>query len=146
MSIEKNIERIATALERIAGAMEHQKPVAEEVSKPEPAPVKDDKPATPPAPKQTEAAAPPPPAGKQESAPSTVPPAPTTPASVSTGEPDMTPQELNNALVTEFKRLGNNREPIDKVMVEQFGVQSISNLPADKRRDLLAAVQALPGA
>lgn len=58
----------------------------------------------------------------------------------------MSTEELNAALVEEFKRLGNSREPIDKVMLEKFNTQSIKNIKPEQYGELLAAVRAIPGA
>jgi len=55
---------------------------------------------------------------------------------------DMTPVELNAALVVEFKRLGG-RELIDEVMTKQFNIQSINDLAAEQRGALITAVKAL---
>jgi hypothetical protein len=52
----------------------------------------------------------------------------------------MTPQQLNEVLVEEFKRLGS-REPIDNVLREH-GVQSISDLDASQYDAVVAAVKA----
>ena len=53
------------------------------------------------------------------------------------------PEEMNTWLVSEFKRLGNNREPIDAAM-SALGVISVTDLPAEKQPELIAAVQAIP--
>lgn len=58
----------------------------------------------------------------------------------------MTMEELNAALVEEFKRLGGNRAPIDKVLNEQFQTQSVRNLKPSQYQGLLDAVRAIPGA
>jgi len=55
----------------------------------------------------------------------------------------MTITQLNEILVAEFARLGNNREPIDKILREQFGVVGVSALPAEKYSELVAAVRAV---
>ena len=55
--------------------------------------------------------------------------------------PQMTPEELNTALVAEFQRLGS-REGIDGVMAE-MGVTSITDLAADQYPVLLDKVKAL---
>lgn len=82
------------------------------------------------------AAAPTPPA---PAAPAPVAAAPTPPAPAAA----MTIKQLNEILVAEFARLGNNREPIDKILREQFGVVGVSALPAEKYSELVAAVRAV---
>jgi hypothetical protein len=52
----------------------------------------------------------------------------------------MTPQQLNEVLVSEFKRLGG-REPIDKVL-HDHGVQSISDLDPSQYQSVITAVKA----
>lgn len=53
----------------------------------------------------------------------------------------MTPEELNNALVVEFRRLGS-REGIDQAMSE-FGVTSVNDLKPEQYGELLAKVKVL---
>ena len=53
----------------------------------------------------------------------------------------MTPQQLNEVLVGEFKRLGS-REPIDKVL-HDHGVQSISDLDPAQYQSVIDAVKAV---
>jgi hypothetical protein len=53
----------------------------------------------------------------------------------------MTPEELNNALVVEFRRLGS-REGIDQAMAE-LGVTSVNDLKPEQFSVLLAAVQGI---
>jgi len=53
----------------------------------------------------------------------------------------MTPQQLNEVLVGEFKRLGG-REPIDKVL-HDHGVQSISDLDPSQYQSVIDAVKAV---
>ena len=69
--------------------------------------------------------------------------APEAPAAPSAPEAPaaMTPQQLNEVLVGEFKRLGG-REPIDKVL-HDHGVQSISDLDPSQYQSVITAVQAL---
>lgn len=55
-----------------------------------------------------------------------------------------TPEQLNTALVEEFKRLGS-REPIDAVMkAEPFAVNGISDLAVEQYDALVAAIKAIP--
>ena len=70
-------------------------------------------------------------------------PAPAAPAAPAPAPaaPQMTPEELNTALVAEFQRLGS-REGIDGVMAE-MGVTSITDLAADQYPVLLDKVKAL---
>ncbi|AUR82100.1 hypothetical protein NVP1021C_37 [Vibrio phage 1.021.C._10N.222.51.F9] len=53
----------------------------------------------------------------------------------------MTPEELNNALIVEFLRLGN-REGIDNAMAE-FGVTSVNDLKPEQFQPLLDKVKAI---
>jgi len=53
----------------------------------------------------------------------------------------MTPEEMNAALVAEFKRLGG-RDPIDQAMT-QFGVTSVADLSGEMQQKLLATVRAI---
>ena len=112
MTIENSLERIATALEALAAKRDvNVQPVS--VS----APSAPDAPAAPSAPDAPAA-----------------PSAPDAPAA-------MTPQQLNEVMVGEFKRLGG-REPIDKVL-HDHGVQSISDLDPSQYQSVITAVQAL---
>ena len=112
MTIENSLERIATALEALAAKRDvNVQPVS--VS----APSAPEAPAAPSAPEAPAA-----------------PSAPEAPAA-------MTPQQLNEVLVGEFKRLGG-REPIDKVL-HDHGVQSISDLDPSQYQSVITAVQAL---
>lgn len=117
MSIEKDLGRIASALEKIAaaGALLPAQP-ADEV---------------PPPPAPTKTAGPPPAAVEQ--------------AEVSAPPVEMTAQDLNKILVAEVPRVGG-RDPLDKILNEQFSVQSLSNLGAEHFTALIAAVKALPDA
>lgn len=56
--------------------------------------------------------------------------------------PTMTAEELNNALVAEFNRIGS-REPIDKVLREQYEVASITDLKPEQYQGLIDAVKAI---
>lgn len=53
----------------------------------------------------------------------------------------MTPEELNNALVVEFRRLGS-REAIDNAMAE-LGVTSVNDLKPEQFQPLLAKIQSI---
>lgn len=54
----------------------------------------------------------------------------------------LSPEQMNEALVAEFQRVGD-RTPIDAAMTA-LGVTSVNDLPADKQQELLAAVRAIP--
>jgi hypothetical protein len=54
----------------------------------------------------------------------------------------MTPDELNAALVEQFKRLGD-RSYIDNVMRDQFGTQTIKDLKPEQYSQLINAVAAI---
>lgn len=155
MSIEKDLTRIADALEALVGKLDHIGQATASASVPE-APKQ---PVTPPPPEVVAggastpvttapiAAVPPaPPAAPATPAPTTAspPPTPAVPAQV-TPPPvaTMTPEDLNKALVAEFQRLGS-REPIDTVMrAAPFNAQSITDLTPEQYAPLIAAVQAV---
>lgn len=143
MSIENNIERIANALEMI---VEHLTPKVESTLNvgdvittseivdgvittsesvhgvsPPAAPV-----AEPPAP--------------VEQPPEPAHPAPDSPPAGVMKAPAMTAQELNGALVVEFRRLGS-REGIDKAMAD-MGVTSVNDLAPTQYQQLLDIVKA----
>lgn len=68
------------------------------------------------------------------------------PAESTTTQPppaaDMTIEEVNTALMVEYKRLGNDRSKIDAVMAaEPFCVKVINELHPSKFADLIAAVK-----
>ena len=135
MSIENNLKRIADALEALvaqkAGANVKVNEVVQQVA---PAPVAE-KPVAP-APQQPvapQAPAPVPPAPVAEKPVAPQAPAPTAPS--------MTPEELNNALVVEFRRLGS-REAIDQAMAE-LGVTSVNDLKPEQYTVLLTKVQGI---
>lgn len=111
--IEKDLGRIATALESIAKSM------AQDEQTPKPETV------TPPAPKQKVPTAPP------------VKPVETAPAPTV----QLSAEELNEGLVKEFNRLGG-RELIDGV-IKGFGADSVTTLSPDDYAEVLAKVQAL---
>jgi pyruvate/2-oxoglutarate dehydrogenase complex dihydrolipoamide acyltransferase (E2) component len=140
MSIENNLERIASALESIANSVapvgdpipvgeplaqrvwapRETAPVAEPVAEPAPAPAPVAEPA---------------PAPVAEPAPA--------PVAEPVAEPvaAMTVEELNTALVAEFKRLGG-REGID-AEIAKLGASSISEVDASQYAGLLNAVKAI---
>ena len=128
MSIESDMKRIADALEAIVMTLQQTVNPVVEVKAP----------ATPAAP-AAQTQAPPPPA--QQPAQTQAPAAPVAPAAPAFAA-SMTPEELNNALVVEFKRLGS-REAIDNAMAE-FGVTSVKDLPLAQYQPLLAKIQAIP--
>ena len=144
MSIESNLKRIADALEALVaqGKGLAAKEYVEGINKA----VADAAPITKPvAPVEV---------------PNTVviPPAPVVPAPAATAQPvatpvapaapvqtsmlALTPEQMNEALVAEFQRVGD-RAPIDAAMTA-LGVTSVNDLPADKQQELLAAVRAIP--
>lgn len=138
MSIENNIERIATALEAIAASMLHPQ-VKIDLTPPEPKPKK-----APPAPIAAPAApvavAPGesmPFAGGVLSNPAGAPPAPVAPAPVAL----MTAEELNAALVAEVGRLGSP-DGISNT-IRELGYSGIRDMPASLYQELLNRVKAL---
>lgn len=80
---------------------------------------------------------------KVDPAPASAPaPAPQQPvAPQAPAAPSMTPEELNNALVVEFRRLGS-REAIDQAMAE-LGVTSVNDLKPEQYNVLLTKVQGI---
>lgn len=181
MSIEKDLSRIATALETIAGKLDHigqavdvkkpQTPVVGTATAPVSSTVTSanvtasqapeapkQPPVTPPSPEPVAGGAstpvttapvavvpPSPPAEPATLAPTTQPTISSlaVAASVPTPSVVMTPEQLNEALVAEFQRLGS-REPIDTVMrAAPFNAQSITDLSAEQYAPLIAAVQAV---
>lgn len=78
---------------------------------------------------------PPAPVAEKPISPTPVPTAPAAPVAT------MTPEELNSALVIEFKRLGS-RDAIDNAMAE-LGVTSVNDLSPDQYQPLLAKVQGI---
>jgi len=116
MSIEKNIKRIADALETIASNLTGL-------------------PVDPPRVKVGEVKHVP-----QAPAPAApAPQAPAAPAAPAAPQATMTPEELNEALVGEFRRLGN-RESIDKAMAD-LGVTSVTQLTPAQYQPLLDTVR-----
>lgn len=119
MSIEKALERIAVALEKLASSQTPLVPVAPAPTAP--CAVATSVPATSVAPTQE--------------------PAPAEP--VTEGVMDV--DQLQTALMVEYTRLGSNREPIDNVMrSDTFKVNSVYDLGAEQYAPLLATVKAIP--
>jgi len=52
-----------------------------------------------------------------------------------------TAEEMNAAIVAEFKRIGA-REPIDAVMTA-MGINGVNECPAEKQQELIAAIKAI---
>lgn len=110
------------------------------VASPAPAAVTTSAPATP---APVVEAPPAPPAQPVTPAP-TAQPAPATPAAAPaapTPQAAMTPEELNNALVVEFQRLGG-REGIDNALRE-LGATTVTDLAVENYQTLLDKVRAL---
>ena len=74
-------------------------------------------------------------------APAPVAEKPVAPQAPAPAAPSMTPEELNNALVVEFRRLGS-REAIDQAMAE-LGVTSVNDLKPEQYNVLLTKVQGI---
>lgn len=138
MSLENNIERIANALEMLVaqGASQTQpaSPAPAPDKKPDPVQEVPEQPAPPPAPAAT-APVPPAPAAAP-AAPPAAPPAAAPASDITTRE------QLNAALVTEFKRLGG-REQIDKAITD-MGAQGIDTLDESRWGELIEKVKAIP--
>jgi hypothetical protein len=115
MSLEKDLSRIAVALERLAAAAEAKGHPVIEV------------PTAPPSAPPTAPAAP------------TAPPAPTPPPAQTV---ELTPEEVNAILVAELGRLGGP-DKIYELLNKTYGVASISNIPATQYNAVVAAVKAL---
>lgn len=172
MSLENNIERIADSLERIATVLEGNNapksvadtattqagstvtpPSAPAASAPTPPTPPAQSPAAPApettnAPSQASPSAPTPPTPPAPAA--EVPPSPpvsqaaATSTAVTAAPPaNLDANALNEALRIEWQRLGGTREPIDTVMRDQFGVNSITDLKAEQYQPLLDAVRAV---
>ena len=140
MSIESNLKtlaenstRIADALKGILNKMNHIGQAAASVAE---APAAPAQPAAAPTPPVAEQPAPTPPAPQAPAQPAAAPQAPAAPAAA------MTPEELNNALIVEFQRLGS-RDAIDAA-IRELGATTITDLPAEQYQPLLAKVQAIP--
>lgn len=118
--IEDTLIRIAVALEKIAAGLEPANSVVTTSVQSEPL--------VPTPPQQV------PPAPPAQQVPQ--PPAQQVSAATLT-----TAAELQTALAAEWTRLGQNREPIDRVMREQFAIQSINELRPDQYDALLNAVR-----
>ena len=135
--IEKDLGRIADALEIIAGVMDDKavdagkKSVAAAVPLPVEVPVEEK------APEVEVPAAPVPdaPTLPEPEVPAAPTPAPEAPAT------QMTPEELNYSLVEEFNRLGS-REGIDKAF-QEFGAKDVTTLMPADYADLLEKVKVL---
>lgn len=147
MSIENDLKRIADSLEKVARLMEG----ACEQSAKEPATTASSEvsgtPVAPPAPPKSEAtgpavSAPTPPAPPTQGASETVPTTPPAPPAPATDVPAIsTPEELNAALVEQFKRLGS-RDPIDQIMrAEPFCAQGLGDLTVEQYGPLIEAVK-----
>jgi len=96
------------------------------------------------APALTEAPAAAPAAAPAQPAPVAAPPVTSPPMPTIAPVVTLSPEEMNNLLVSEFKRIGD-RAPIDAAM-STLGVISVTDLPADKQQSLIAAVAAIPSA
>jgi hypothetical protein len=129
MAIEKDLKRIADSLETIANHLNKSfaEKLADEGYTDAVGSVEQTR-------SSTETTAPAAPNAPTPPAQTTAPAAPTA----------MTPEEMNNALVAEFKRIGD-RAPIDAAM-QQLGVTSVANLTAEQQHQLIATVRAIPGA
>lgn len=116
--VEKDLGRIADALEIIAGVMDDWNSDAGKPSVAAAVPLPDE------------------PAEVPTPSPAKVAPAP---APATTAQ--MSPDELNTALVAEFNRLGK-REGIDKAM-KDAGANRVNDLDPTKYQEVLNAVKAL---
>ena len=155
MTIENNLTRIADALEALVHKLDHigcavtpaaPAPAAPAPAAPAPAAPAPAAPApAAPAPAAPAPAAPAPaapaPAAPAPAAPAPAAPAPAAPAPVETVSV-MTPEQLNEELVVQYQRLGNNQEPIRNAMKE-MGVSSITDLKPEQYSELLDKVKAL---
>lgn len=144
MSIEKDLSRIADALENIASSLSKTTdlPAAPAVSQVTEQPKQE---------QQSEAPEVPKPPATPVASPTTTGEEPAAPASSAplaapTAEPTattMSMEELNNSLVAEVGRLGG-REKIDEVLrSDDFAVTSLTDLPESKYQALLDEVKTL---
>lgn len=92
----------------------------------------------PPPPDKTAATAPPPPEKVDSGSPTPTASAPPPPAKTISGD------ELNEILRKEFVRIGNTRDPIDKIMKDKFGATSLHNLKPEDFAELVTAVSEIP--
>ena len=134
MSIEKDLKRIADALkantemlQKLYDLKAGNAPVAAPAVAPPIQPVATPVPTSP-----VNAAPVPVATPTQPTIAPTVAPAPVT---------VMSAEEMNAALVAEFKRLGG-REQIDATLTS-FGITSVNDCPAEKQQEVLTAIRAL---
>lgn len=128
MTIEKNIERIAVALEKLVDKMDHiNSATSEQVTMT--APVEQVGVSVPPAPPL--GILPPQPTTEVES-----PNVPTPPIKT------LTPEALNNVLIEEVKRLGG-RGKIDDLLRTEYKVQSLRDIDSSQYQELATKVKAL---
>lgn len=150
MSIENNLERIATALEAIAASMLHPQvkmdltPPAAPETKPKKAP-KAEAPAVPVAPIILQPGETVPFCGGVLNNPVSAPPAPVAPPVPAAPTPapvvQMTAEQLNDALVAEVGRIGA-QEPIAQV-IRDLGYNGLREMPQSLYGELLNRVKAL---
>ena len=148
MSIENNLTRIADALEALLGKFDHigQAVVPATATSPSPAPSTPEVVVPPVAPSPAPVSTPAPVTDAtvtttHTEAPTPPPAVEVPPAPPVAEAPALSKDELNEALVKEFHRLGS-RDPIDTVM-KKFGVMSLHDLDAKHYATLLKEVQAL---
>lgn len=100
--------------------------------------------------KQLSGKAPPPPdpvaADNEVAAETTQAPTPTVDDAAAATQKQLTGAEINTLLKKEFVRIGNVREPIDKVMKALFDVDSLHNLKPEDYRELVTAIAQIPSA
>lgn len=151
MSIENNLKRIADSLETIAVHISNQTtPAPDNLTATEVQErLEETIPSAPQAPSSApaEASAPAAPVPPSAPAPPTAAPAPPAPAAVpaqATAGAVLSDEDMNKALVAEFKRIGS-REPIDKVMTE-MKTSGVSGLTAEQQQELLVKVREIPAA
>jgi len=139
MTIETNLTRIADALEALVHKLDHIDQAVAPVKKQEPVQVSTPAPVTPAPVTPPPTPVTPPPTPVAPVTPPPVQPAPTTVVPVPVVE--MTPEELNAALVIEYNRL-KSRDPIVAAMSE-LGATSIYDLKPEQYSELLSKVRAL---
>lgn len=135
MSIENNLKRIADALETIANGLSNQAPVAPA----QPVPASD----VPAAPVQVPEASTPETVPTPPAPPAAVPAA-STPTTTPTPAPptaQMTAEQLNEAVVAEFKG-GKDRDAIMAVFAK-YSANGVSDLAAEHYAAVLAEIRSL---
>jgi hypothetical protein len=136
MSLENSLKRIADASEANTKLLESLVKTLQQTVNPVVA-----APAAPAAAPAAPAAAPAAPA-TAPAAPAAPATAPAAPATAPAAPAALTPEALNAAIITEFRRLGE-RTKIDAEFT-RMGATGVSDLPAERYQELLTNIRAIP--